>query len=171
VVYVASTRDPLGVPIALPADVAAHAADAALAVPADNGVGFHEQDGVRQAPEAAGQGTEEPPIEAAPPRSFGLSADDNELLAKEQVLGDQHCPGCEDGQDNIEQEAKEDDHGPERLPRWSIRGTVERPWRAGGRVRGQVEDWRRDGHVTVGETGSGPAHVRSICAPQVCSTC
>jgi hypothetical protein len=31
VVYVASTRDPLGVPIALPADVAAHAADAALA--------------------------------------------------------------------------------------------------------------------------------------------
>jgi hypothetical protein len=109
-------------------------------VPADDGVGFHEQDGVPQAPEAAGQCTEEPPIEAAPPRSFDLSADDDDLLAKEQVLGDQHCPGCEDGQDDIEQEAKEGDHGPERVPRWSVPGTVGHPGRAGGRVRGQVED-------------------------------
>lgn len=30
---------------------------------------------------------------------------------------------------------------------------------------GRLRIWRRDGHVTVGETGSGPAHVRSICAP------
>jgi hypothetical protein len=31
---------------------------------------------------------------------------------------------------------------------------------------GRLRIWRRDGHVTVGDTGSGPAHVRSICAPQ-----
>ena len=76
------------------------------AVPADNGVGFHEQDGVPQAPEAAGQCTEEPPIEVAPPRSFDLSADDDQLLAKDQVLGHQGCPGRDDGQDDVEQEAK-----------------------------------------------------------------
>jgi hypothetical protein len=69
------------------------------AVPADNGVGVHEQDGVPQAPEAAGQCTEEPPIEAAPPRSFDVSADDDQLLAKDQVLGHQGCPGRYDGQE------------------------------------------------------------------------
>src|SRR5450631_2019265 len=76
------------------------------AVPADNGVGFHEQDGVPQAPEAAGQCTEEPPIEVAPPRSCDLSAADDQLLAKDQVLGYQGCPGRDDGQDDVEQEAK-----------------------------------------------------------------
>jgi hypothetical protein len=75
--------------------------------------------------------------------------------------------GATTGQDDVEEEAKEGDHGPERLLRQSIPGVGGRPWRVGGRVRGQVEDLRRDGHVTVGETGSGPAHVRSICAPQV----
>jgi hypothetical protein len=42
----------------------------------------------------------------------------------------------------------------------------------GGQVLGcggRLRIWRRDGHVTVGETGSGPAHVRSICAPHAAS--
>jgi hypothetical protein len=111
--------------------------------------GCTRQDGVSQAPEAAGQCTKEPPIKSAPPRSFDLAADDDELLAKDQVLGDQGCPGRDEGQDDVEQETKEGDHGSERLPR--------RP------VPGRERIWRRDGHVTVGKTGSNSAHVRSIC--------
>jgi hypothetical protein len=62
------------------------------------------------------QCTEEPPIKSAPSRSFDLSADDDELLAKDQVLGDHGCLRCDDGQDDVEQEAKEGDRGSERLP-------------------------------------------------------
>ena len=121
-------------------------------MPADDGLGLYEQDGVPQAPKAAGQCTEEPPIKSAPPRSFDLAADDDELLAKDQVLGDQGCPRRDEGQDDVEQEAKEGDHDSERLPR--------RP------VPDRKQISRRDGHVTVGKTGSDSAHVRSICAPQ-----
>jgi hypothetical protein len=46
-----------------------------------------------------------------------LAPDDYELLAKEQILGDQHCPGREAGQDEVEQESNEGEHGAERLPR------------------------------------------------------
>jgi len=35
-----------------------------------------------------------------------LSAADDQLLAKDQVLGHQGCPGRVDGQDDVEQEAK-----------------------------------------------------------------
>jgi len=38
-----------------------------------------------------------------------LAPDDDELLMKDQVLGDQGCPGRDDGQDDVEQEAKEGD--------------------------------------------------------------
>jgi hypothetical protein len=41
-----------------------------------------------------------------------LAAHDDELLAK--VLGDQGCPGRDEGQDDVEQKAKEGDHGSER---------------------------------------------------------
>lgn len=91
-------------------------------MPADDGLGFYEQDGVPQAPKAPSKCTEEPPIKSAPPRSFDLAADDDELLAKDQVLGDQCCPGPDEGQDDVEQEAKESDHGNERLPRRPVLG-------------------------------------------------
>jgi len=83
---------------------------------------------------------------------FDLSADDDQLLAKDQVFGDQGCSGRDEGQDDVEQQAKEGDHGSERLP-----------WRP---APGREQIWRRDGHVTVGKTGSDSAYVRSICAPQ-----
>ena len=76
--------------------------------------------------------------------AFDLTADDDELLAKEQVLGDQGSAGREEGQDGVEQEAKEADHGSDRVPRWSVSGT------AGVRRAGQ------DGR-TRGGRGSGPA--------------
>ena len=85
-------------------------------VPADDGLGFDEQHDVQETVEAAGQRPDEPAIEPAQARAFDLAADDYELLAKEQVLGDQSCPGFEEGQDEVEQEAKERDHGSERVP-------------------------------------------------------
>jgi hypothetical protein len=53
---------------------------------------FH-QDGVQQAVEAVGQGTDEAPIESAPPTAFDLAPGYDGLLAKDQVLGSQGCPG------------------------------------------------------------------------------
>jgi hypothetical protein len=41
-----------------------------------------------------------------------------------------------------------------------------RPCGQGGRARGRSRIWGRDSHITVGETGSDPAYVRSICAQQ-----
>ncbi len=65
-----------------------------MPVPADEGLGFHEGDGVHEAVEAAGQRTDEPAIESAQVRAFDLSANDDELLAR----------------DDVEQEAKEGGH-------------------------------------------------------------
>jgi hypothetical protein len=123
-------------------------------VPADEGLWFHEQHDVHEAVEAAGQGTDEPAIESAQSRAFDLAADDDKLLAKEQVLGDQGCAGRDEGQDEVEQEAKEADHGSDRVPRWSVPGTA--GVRAGHTVVGR--GWRspigcRTGIVTVGDTG------------------
>jgi hypothetical protein len=39
-------------------------------VPADDGLGFHEQHDVHEELEAAGQGTDEPAIESAQARAF-----------------------------------------------------------------------------------------------------
>jgi hypothetical protein len=90
--------------------------------------------------EAAGQRTDEPAIGSVQARAFDLAADDDELLAKDQVFGDQGCPGGDEGQDEVEQEAKEADHGSDRVPRWSVSGTA--GVRAGqdGRPRGEVAD-------------------------------
>ena len=58
-------------------------------------------------------------------QAFDLAADDDELLAKEQVLADQCCPRCEEGQDEVGNwEAKERDHGSERVPRRLAPGTA-----------------------------------------------
>ena len=65
-----------------------------MPVPADDGLGFHEEDGVQEAVEAAGQRTDEPAIESVQARAFDLSANDDELLAKDQVRGDEGCPGA-----------------------------------------------------------------------------
>ena len=86
-------------------------------MPTDDGLGIYKQDGAQEVPEASGQGTYESPLESAPARAFDLAADDDELLAEDQVLGDQGCPGRDEGQDDVEQEAKEGDHDSERLPR------------------------------------------------------
>jgi hypothetical protein len=125
-------------------------------VPADDGLGFHEQHDVHEAVEAAGQGTDEPAIESAQARAFDLASDDDELLAKDQVFGDQGCSGRDEGQDDVEPEAKEGDHGSAYhdglflARRASVRGRVVRA--------GRARIWRRYGHVTVGETGADPAH-------------
>jgi hypothetical protein len=59
------------------------------AVPADDGLGFHGQDGVHETAEAARQCADEPAIESAPAGAFDLASDDDELLANDQVFGDQ----------------------------------------------------------------------------------
>jgi hypothetical protein len=95
-----------------------------MPVPADDGLGFHEEDGVQEAVEAAGQRTDEPAIESAQARAFDLAANDDELLAKDQVRGDEGCPGRAEGQNDVEQEAKEGGHGSDRVTRWSVSGTA-----------------------------------------------
>ena len=108
--------------------------------PADDGLGFHEQHDVHKVVEAAGQGTDDPAIESAQARAFDLAADDDELLSKEQVLGDQGCAGRDEGQDEVEQEAKKGDHGSDRVPRWCVSGTAGDSAGQGGRARGEVAD-------------------------------
>jgi hypothetical protein len=98
--------------------------------------------------EATGQSTDEPAIESAQARAFDLAADDDELLAKEQVLGDQGCAGRNEGQDEVEQEAKEADHGSR------PRTTMVCSWR-GGRLCGA--GWSGAG----GGRGSGAATAQS----------
>jgi hypothetical protein len=125
-------------------------------VPADDGLGFHEQHDVHEAVEVAGQGTDESAIESAQARTFDLASDDDELLAKDQVLGDQGCAGRDEGQDGVEPEAKEGDHG-------SARATMLCSWHGGvgvwqGGPCGEGADlaplWPRH----VGETGADPPH-------------
>jgi hypothetical protein len=135
-------------------------------VPADDGLGFHEQHDVHEAVEAAGQGTDEPAIESAQARAFDLAADDDELLAKEQVLGDQGCAGRDEGQDEVEQEAKEADHGSDRVPRWSVPGTAGvGAWQGGpcGEGADLAPLWPRHRRRNRSRSSS----LRSICAPQV----
>ena len=79
-------------------------------VPADDGFRLHQQDGVEQASEAAGQGTEEPPIESAETRAPDPTTGHDELLPEEQILGDQSRARRYDGQHEIEHEA-ECEHG------------------------------------------------------------
>ena len=106
-------------------------------VPADDGLGFHEQHDVHEAMEAAGERTDEPAIEPpAQARALDLTADDDELLAKKEVLGDQGSAGRDEGQDDVEPEAKEGDHGSARVPRWSVPGTAGSRCGAGRSVRG-----------------------------------
>jgi len=109
-------------------------------VPADDGLGFREQHDVHKVVEAAGQGTDDPAIESAQARAFDLAADDDELLSKEQVLGDQGCAGRDEGQDEVKQEAKKGDHSSDRVPRWCVSGTAGDSAGQGGRARGEVAD-------------------------------
>ena len=61
-------------------------------MPPNDGLGLDEQHGVQQVPESPSQGRNEPSVEPTPPGVFDLPTDDDELLAKEQVFGDQGCP-------------------------------------------------------------------------------
>src|ERR1022692_2708924 len=133
-------------------------------VPADDGLGFHEQHDVHEAMEAAGQGTDEPAIESARARAFELASDDDELLAKDQVFGDQGCSGRDEGQDDVEPEAKEGDHGSARVPRWSVPGTAGvGVWQGGpcGEGADLVPLWPRHRRRNRSRSSS----LRSICAP------
>lgn len=76
-------------------------------MPADDGLGFHEEHSVHKAVEATRQRTDEPVIGSAQARAVDLAADDDELLAKNEVLGDQGCVGRDEGRDEVDQEAKE----------------------------------------------------------------
>lgn len=134
-------------------------------MPADDGLGFHEEHSVHEAVEAARQRTDEPAIESAQARAFDLAADDDELLAEDQVLGDQGCAGRDEGQDEVEHEAKEADHGSDRVPRWTFSGAAGvRPgagWSGGGRTELAATTSRhRRGHQ------SRSSSLRNICAPQ-----
>ena len=75
-------------------------------VPPDDGLRFHQEDGVEQASRAAGQGAEEPSIESAETRALDPATCHDELLAEEQVLGDQCGARSRDRQEQIEQEAE-----------------------------------------------------------------
>lgn len=66
-------------------------------VPTDDGLRFHEQDGVEQPSAAARQGAEKPSIEAAETRALDPATGHDELLPEEQVLGDQGRAGSHDG--------------------------------------------------------------------------
>jgi len=74
-------------------------------VPADNGLRLHQQDGVEQASGAAGQGAEEP-IEPLEKRALDRATEDDELLAENEILGDQRRSRRRDGQDEVEQKAE-----------------------------------------------------------------
>jgi hypothetical protein len=67
-------------------------------VPADDRLGCHEQDGVQKVVEASSRRADEPAIESAQARAFDLASDNDELLAKEQVLGDLGCARHDEGQ-------------------------------------------------------------------------
>jgi hypothetical protein len=84
-------------------------------VPADDRLGLHEQDRIEQEPEPPGQGSHQPSVERAPPRAVDLPADDDELLAQDQVLGQQDRPRRDEGQDQVEEEAQEGEHRTESL--------------------------------------------------------
>ena len=92
-------------------------------VPADDGLGFHEQHDVHETVEAAGQRPDEPAIEPAQASAFDLAADDDELLAKEQVLGDQGCPGRDEGQDEVDRRRRKGTTVPSCVPRRLAPGT------------------------------------------------
>jgi len=137
-----------------------------MPVPADDGLGFQEQHDVHEALEAAGQGTDEPAIESVQARAFDLASDDDELLAKDQVFGHQGCSGRDEGQDDVEPEAKEGDHGSARVPRWSVPGTAGvGVWQGGPCGEGSDLAPLRPRHRRRNRSRS--SSLRSICAPQV----
>ena len=70
-------------------------------MPADDGVGLDDEDGVEQTPEPAGQGGDQPAVKEPKAWSGDAAAQDDELLAEQQVLGQQHRPGSHQGQQDV----------------------------------------------------------------------
>jgi len=58
------------------------------AMPAEDGLGPHDQNGTEETAEPAGEGGQEPAVERLQAGTLHLAAQDDELVAKEQVFGD-----------------------------------------------------------------------------------
>jgi len=57
-------------------------------MPAEDGLGPHDQNGTEETAEPAGEGGQEPAVERLQAGTLHLAAQDDELVAKEQVFGD-----------------------------------------------------------------------------------
>jgi hypothetical protein len=70
-------------------------------VPPDDGLGPNDEDGGEKVAEPPGQGREQPSVEGAQARSLDLPAQDDDLLAQEQVLGDERGAWGHEGEHEV----------------------------------------------------------------------
>jgi len=78
----------------------------ASAVPADDGFGLHDDDGVKQTAETAAERSQEPAVEALQTRALCPATQDDELVAKEKVFRDERGPWRREPEDECHDLAK-----------------------------------------------------------------
>jgi hypothetical protein len=66
-------------------------------MPADDGFGFHDKDGGEKVAKPARDGREHPSVEGPQTRTLDLPAQDDDLLAQQEVLRDEHRTGSHEG--------------------------------------------------------------------------
>jgi hypothetical protein len=86
------------------------AAAPAGTVPADDGLGFDEQDRPKKTTEKTCLHGDQPSVEAAEPGALHLTPNYDELLTEEDILGDQHYPRRHESDNQVEEEAKDRGH-------------------------------------------------------------
>jgi len=88
-------------------------------MPAEDGLGPHDQNGAEKTTDPPGQGSQKPAVERLQAGTLHLAAQDDELVAKEEILGDQGGTASGEVEEEIEDEA-EVVHGPVHVPRLDL---------------------------------------------------
>jgi len=98
-------------------------------MPGDNGLGLDDDDRLAKRLESAGEGSDEAPVEAAESGPCDATSKDDELLAENEVLGQECRAWREEGQDDGSQAVEDRGHGPV-VSRRPGQGTTVSPGRA-----------------------------------------
>ena len=80
-------------------------------MPPDDGFGSDDEDGGEKVAEAPREGREHPSVEGPKARTLDLPAQDDDLLAQEEVLRDEQGAGGHEGEHEVPKNLQEGGHG------------------------------------------------------------
>ena len=80
-------------------------------MPADEGLGLDQEDGVQQSARSGGDGGQDPALRRPEERALDLPAQPDQLLAEQKVLGEEERPWSEEPEHGAEEQAAKGEHG------------------------------------------------------------